>query len=91
MNLSPVLIKTQEFEKSMRGYNPEEVQAFLAKVSSEFEELINQNEDLNNEVEKLKSEIEEFRKTEKRLKEERVKTKETSSHETIRKIFFFRH
>jgi len=81
MNFSPVLIKKQEFEKSMRGYNVEEVKAFLNKVSSDFEDLINQNEELEKEVEKLRNEIEEFRKTEKRLREEILKTQETSSKE----------
>ncbi|MBE0538346.1 MAG: DivIVA domain-containing protein, partial [Ignavibacterium sp.] len=32
MKLSPLLIKKQEFEKSMRGYNIDEVQTFLDKI-----------------------------------------------------------
>ena len=39
MNLSPLLIKKQEFEKSLRGYNVEEVQTFLDKLPDEMEEL----------------------------------------------------
>ncbi|MCZ7614647.1 MAG: DivIVA domain-containing protein [Ignavibacteriaceae bacterium] len=58
MKLSPVLIKKQEFEKSMRGYNVEEVQAFLDKVSTDAEELLNENEQLQNEIEKLTREPE---------------------------------
>ncbi len=54
MKLSPVLIKKQEFEKSMRGYNVEEVQAFLDKVSTDAEELLNENEQLQSEIEKEK-------------------------------------
>jgi len=81
MNLSPLLIKKQEFEKSMRGYNVDEVQAFLDKISSELEELINQNEQLENEVERLNREIEEFQKNEKKLQDEILKIKETSAQE----------
>ena len=76
MNFSPILIKKKEFEKSMRGYNVEEVQVFLEKVSSDFEELINQNEDLKNEFESLSKQIDDLRKSEKNLKEEVLKTKE---------------
>ena len=60
MKLSPILIKKQEFEKSMRGYNVEEVQAFLDKLSTDIEELLNENEQLQNEVSRLKSELDDF-------------------------------
>lgn len=80
MKLSPLLIKKQEFEKSMRGYNIEEVQAFLDKISDDFEELINQNESLENEVERLTRELDEFHKIEKKLQDNILKTQETSTH-----------
>jgi cell division initiation protein len=79
MNLSPLLIKKQEFEKSMRGYNVEEVQAFLDKISSEMAELLNQKEQLENEVERLNREVEEFRKIEKKLQDDIQKAQETSA------------
>ena len=53
MKLSPLLIKKQEFEKSFRGYNVDEVHTFLDKISSEMEDLINENEALEQEVENL--------------------------------------
>lgn len=79
MKLSPILIKKQEFEKSLRGYNVEEVQAFLDKVSSDMEELLNQNEQLQNEVERLKRELDEFHKIEQKLQEAVLKQQETSA------------
>lgn len=79
MKLSPLFIKKQEFQKSMRGYNVEEVQAFLDKISSEVEDLINQNNQLENEVEKLSSELDEFHKIEKKLQDTIIKTQETSA------------
>jgi cell division initiation protein len=78
MNLSPLLIKKQEFEKSMRGYNVEEVQAFLNKISSEMEKLLNQKEQLEIEVERLTRELDEFHKTEKKLQDDILKAKESS-------------
>jgi len=79
MNLSPLFIKKQEFEKSMRGYNVEEVRAFLDKISSEMEGLLNQKEQLEGEVERLNREVEEFRQIEKKLQDDIQKTKETSA------------
>lgn len=40
MNISPLDIRKHEFRKTFRGYDPEEVAAFLELVSSEFETLI---------------------------------------------------
>jgi len=79
MKLSPLLIKKQEFEKSMRGYKVEEVQTFLDKISSEMEELINENEALEQEVAALNHKVEEFQKIEKNLEYTLIKTQETSA------------
>ena len=79
MNLSPLMIKKQEFEKSMRGYNVEEVQQFLNKISSEIEKLIGKNKELEDEVEKLNLQIEKLQKSENQLRENIQKTKETSA------------
>ena len=77
MKLSPLLIKKQEFEKSFRGYNVDEVQTFLDKISSEMEELINENEALEQEVEKLNTKITEYQKIEKDLQDTLLKNQET--------------
>jgi len=37
MKFSPMNIKAQEFTKTMRGYDVEEVRAFLEKLSNEME------------------------------------------------------
>jgi len=79
MKLSPLFIKKQEFGKSMRGYNVEEVQAFLNKISSDMEELINQNEALEQEVAALNNKVVEFQKIEKNLQDTLIKTQETSA------------
>ncbi|MDZ7625152.1 MAG: DivIVA domain-containing protein [Ignavibacteriaceae bacterium] len=79
MKLSPLLIKKQEFEKSMRGYNVDEVQTFLDKISSEMEELINEKETLEQEVAALNHKVEEFQKIEKNLQDTLIKTQETSA------------
>jgi cell division initiation protein len=79
MRLSPILIKKQEFEKSMRGYNVEEVQAFLDKVSTDIEELLNENEQLQKDVERLTRELDDFHKIEQKLQDSILKSQETSA------------
>ena len=79
MKLSPLLIKKQEFEKSFRGYNVDEVQTFLDKISSEMEELINENEALEQEVENLNQKVTEFQKIEKNLQDSLLRTQETAA------------
>jgi len=89
MKLSPLFIKKQEFEKSMRGYNISEVQAFLEKVASEIEKLIDENEALEAEVQSLSAKVNEFQKIEKNLhdtllsaREESKKTFESTKNKT---------
>lgn len=77
MKLSPLFIKKQEFEKSFRGYNVDEVQTFLDKISSEMEVLINENEALEQEVEKLNNKVIEYQKIEKELQDTLLKQQET--------------
>jgi len=77
MKLSPLLIKKQEFEKSFRGYNVDEVQTFLDKISSEMEELINENEALEQEVENLNQKVTEYQKIEKDLQDTLLKNQQT--------------
>ncbi|HSW56312.1 MAG TPA: DivIVA domain-containing protein [Ignavibacteriaceae bacterium] len=79
MKLSPLFIKKQEFEKSMRGYNVDEVQTFLDKISSEMENLNNEKEALEKKVEILNHKVEEFQKIEKNLQDTLIKTQETSA------------
>jgi cell division initiation protein len=78
MKLSPLLIKKQEFQKAVRGYNVEEVHAFLEKVASDMEELLNEKENLEKEVEKLNEKVNEFQKLEKNLQDTLIKAQDSS-------------
>lgn len=79
MKLTPLLIKKQEFSKAVRGFNPEEVQAFLDKLSSEVDILLRENEQLKTEVEELREKVLEFQKIEKNLQDTLIKAQESSS------------
>ena len=79
MKLSPLLIKQQEFTKSLRGFDPEEVQAFLDKIAADVESLIQENEILKQEVESLNEHVSEFRSIEKNLQDTLLKAQESST------------
>jgi cell division initiation protein len=79
MKLSPLLIKKQEFSKSVRGFNPEEVQTFLDKLSSEVDSLLRENEELKMEVGELHEKVVEFQKIEKNLQDTLIKAQESTS------------
>lgn len=55
--LKPIDIHNAEFKRSFKGYNEEEVDAFLAKVVSEYENLYQENVSLKESVRKLEQEL----------------------------------
>ena len=67
MALTPLDIRRNEFARSFRGYNHEEVESFLALVADEVEKLIGDNRDLNRRVVEVEKEIEEYRRIERTL------------------------
>lgn len=69
MKLTPLDVKKQEFKKSMRGYDPVEVDTFLEMVSNQLETLIREKNDLTDEVLKLKTQLRDYQDVEKTLKE----------------------
>lgn len=67
MIFTPEGIKKQEFKKSFRGFDTEEVQAFLEKLSTEFEALVNENNSFKTELEETKHKLEKFLQIENKL------------------------
>jgi cell division initiation protein len=68
MRITPMDIEQQEFNRSFRGYNEEEVDDFLDKIVKDYEELINENVRLNEEIEKMKERLKEFSELEASLR-----------------------
>lgn len=60
MRITPMDIEQQEFSRSFRGYNEEEVDDFLDKIVKDYEELINENVRLNEEIERMQEKLKEF-------------------------------
>jgi cell division initiation protein len=77
MKLTPLEIKQQQFEKSLRGYDIAEVQGFLNLVSNEYEHLLNKNRELEGEIEKLMDRVKHYERVEEALHETLQTTKES--------------
>jgi len=69
MRLTPLDIREQQFRRVMRGLDPEEVEAFLASVATEFEQVVASNNELRQRVVELEEKIIEYRSMEKALRD----------------------
>ena len=79
MIFTPDGIRKQEFNKSFRGFDKEEVHAFLEKLSAEFETLFNENETIKKELEETKVQLEKFLEIEKHVQQILTATEEKSN------------
>lgn len=79
MIFTPDGIRKQEFNKSFRGFDKEEVHAFLEKLSAEFETLFNENETIKKELEETKHQLEKFLESEKHVQRILTETEEKSN------------
>jgi len=78
MKFTPFGIKNQEFSQSFRGYDKEEVRAYLEKLSDEIEKLTQENEKIKEERKELKDRLFEYKKIEKNLQRSLITAQEAS-------------
>ncbi len=78
MNITPLDITQKQFRKSFRGYDPEEVDAFLSLVAVEFEALVKEVNSLREERQRKDDEIAEHRSRERALQETLVTAQKAS-------------
>ncbi len=67
MKFTPLAIKKQQFKRSFRGYNIEEVRVYLEMVANEYENLLQENRDLKEKVAILEAEVLKYKQIEKSL------------------------
>lgn len=79
MKFTPFGIKSQEFNRVLRGYDKDEVQAFLEKIADEFELLNSENERFKKETEALNDQLKEFKRIEKSLQSTLLNAQESST------------
>lgn len=69
MKLTALEIKQQQFEKSLRGYDVAEVQAYLGLVSSEWEHMVGKMRELESQIEKMDDKLKHYERVEEALHE----------------------
>jgi cell division initiation protein len=83
MKLTALEIKQQTFEKSLRGYDPAEVQAFLSLVANEWEHLISKNNELEKQIEKLNDKLKHYERVEEALHETLQTAKDSAENKLV--------
>lgn len=67
MRITPLEIRQKTFEKNFRGYEKEEVHAFLLTLSQEWERILDENKELKFKYESTEREIQKLREVESSL------------------------
>lgn len=68
MKLTPMDINNKEFKKSLRGYNPDEVDEFLDQVVDSYEELYKTNVQLKEKLQDMNEKVEHYADIESTIK-----------------------
>ncbi|HSP13292.1 MAG TPA: DivIVA domain-containing protein [Thermoanaerobaculia bacterium] len=69
MNLTPLDIQKQTFSRSLKGYNPDEVRAYLHLIAEEIESLVRDVDRLARENAMLRDDLEDHSQRERILKD----------------------
>ena len=78
MRLTPLDIQQKRFSRSLRGYDRDEVEAFLAQAASAFEDLVKELHSLREELARRDEEIAAHRDLERTLQETLVTAQRAS-------------
>ena len=78
MNITPLDITQKQFKKVFRGFEPDEVEAFLGLVAVEFEALVKETLALREDNQRKGEEIAEFKGRERALQETLVAAQKAS-------------
>lgn len=64
MKITPLEIRQKDFEKKLRGYDKDEVNAFLQSLSNEWERMLEENKELNIKLKQAEKEVAKLREVE---------------------------
>ncbi|HYC92987.1 MAG TPA: DivIVA domain-containing protein [Thermoanaerobaculia bacterium] len=68
-NLTPLEIQKQTFSRGLKGYNPDEVRAYLHLVAEEIERLLRENDRMQRDVAMLREDVDDHENRERILKD----------------------
>lgn len=67
MKITPLEIRQKNFEKKLRGYDKDEVSAFLMSLSNEWERVLDENKELKIKLDQAEKEVKKLREVESSL------------------------
>jgi len=76
--LTPVDLETTVFRRSFRGYNVQEVQEFMTKITHDYEHLYRENIDLKEQLDDLNAKLAQYQMMEETLRNAMVLAQETA-------------
>ena len=68
MNVSPLDLRQQKFNKSFRGFDPVEVTAFMMAVAEDYEQALRETDRLRTDLTRMEAVLNEHREHERNLK-----------------------
>ncbi len=77
MKLTPLDVRKQDFKKVLRGFDPEEVEAFLSMVADELESLIHERNRADEELIKLRTQLRDYQEVKQTLHNTLAKATDT--------------
>ena len=79
MRISPMDIEQQQFGRSFRGYNEEDVDNFLDRIAKDYEEVLHENAKTKEEMERIQARLDEYVKIEETLRTALVNAQQSAS------------
>lgn len=78
MKLTPLDIRKQEFKKTMRGYDPVEVETFMEMMANEFENLLKEQNEMRNKFIEFETQLKDYKQMERTLQQMLLQAQETT-------------
>jgi len=78
MKITPLDIRKQEFKKSFKGYEKNEVDIFLEMMAKEMENLVRENKRMDEQLRELDLKIEDYKRMEKTLQDTLTSAQKTT-------------
>lgn len=82
--LTPLDIENIRFQKSLKGYNADEVDDFLDQLNTDYEKLYKENKEFKDRIEELEKDMEHYKNVERTLQDTLVMAQKTS--DDIKKV-----
>ncbi len=79
MRLTPIEVKTQEFAKTFRGYDENQVRQFLDAITQTMEEMLEYQRGIEQKIATMEAQLQDYKTIEKSLQQMLMQGQETSA------------